>query len=251
MAGRLYLGTSGFAYPEWKGTFYPAKIRDADMLSYYSRRLSSVEINYTFRRFPTERLLAGWRARVSEGFALTLKAHQRITHLLRLADVEGEVADFVRVARTLGDRLGVILFQCPPSLKYDPGLLEGFLQVVPPVVRTAMEFRHPSWDCPQARALLARHGVALALADTGQRPFLHRTAPFVYVRMRDEEMGEGDLRAWADTIRSALAEGDAYVYFKHEGAGGVQALRFSALVGLDASHWPLASLPEGSPAEEP
>src|SRR6266542_6610316 len=113
MAGRLYVGTSGFAYGEWKGPFYPDGLRNRDMLSFYASRFGSVEVNHTFRRYPSERTLARWREATPDGFLITLKAHQRITHWLRLADADEAVANFLDRAKTLGSRLGTILFQCP------------------------------------------------------------------------------------------------------------------------------------------
>src|SRR5712692_2341902 len=128
MTGRFYLGTSGFAYDEWKhGVFYPEGLKAKEMLSYYSSQLGSVEINYTFRRFPTEKSLGEWRERAGEGFTFTLKANQRITHFKRLADTDEDVRDFLDRGKALGDKLGCVLFQCPPSLKFDRGLIESFV----------------------------------------------------------------------------------------------------------------------------
>ena len=133
MAGSFYLGTSGFAYDEWRhGVFYPEDLKKDDMLDYYSSQLSSVEINYTFRRFPSEKTLTTWRDRARPGFVFTLKANQRITHSRRLKDCDDDVRDFLERARTLGDRLGCVLFQCPPNLQYDRALIEGFVGYLPP-----------------------------------------------------------------------------------------------------------------------
>jgi len=127
MTGSLYLGTSGFSFDGWKhGVFYPEGLKNREMLSYYSSQLSSVEINYTFRRFPTEKSLTAWREEAQPGFVFTLKANQRITHFKRLKDADEDVRDFLERAKTLGDRLGCVLFQCPPSLKYDQALIESF-----------------------------------------------------------------------------------------------------------------------------
>src|SRR5512143_3722895 len=132
MSGRLYLGTSGFAYDEWrKGVFYPEDLKKDDMLAYYSSQLSSVEINYTFRRFPSEKTLTTWRERATDGFVFTLKANQRITHWKKLKDVGHDVRDFLARASLLEDRLGCVLFQCPPTLVYYADLLEGFLATLP------------------------------------------------------------------------------------------------------------------------
>jgi len=144
--GRLYAGTSGFAYKTWKPGFYPEKLKSKDMLRYYAERLPSVEINNTFYRMPSEKLLADWCAETPESFLFTLKGPQRITHMARLRDVGDPLAHFLKTARTLGPRLGCILFQCPPYLRYDAALLDAFLAELPEDgMRFAMEFRHPSW----------------------------------------------------------------------------------------------------------
>jgi uncharacterized protein YecE (DUF72 family) len=219
MAGTLYLGTSGFAYPEWKGGFYPEDLKDADMLSFYAGRFPSVEINYTFRRSPAPTTLARWAESTREGFRFTLKAHQRITHTRRLANADTEVSDFLDRARTLGERLGPILFQCPPTLRFDRARLEGFLAYLPPTFRYAMEFRHPSWE--EARPLLDEQGVAWCFAETDETPNDASpilSAPFAYLRLRKDEYADEELARWAERIRMALAEGsDVYAYVKHEG----------------------------------
>ena len=128
MAGTLYLGTSGFSYDQWKhGVFYPEGLKNREMLSYYASRFPSVEINYTFRRFPTQKSLETWKAETPEGFRFTLKANQRITHWKRLADVDQDVRDFLELGRLLGERLGTVLYQCPPTLTYDRALIESLV----------------------------------------------------------------------------------------------------------------------------
>jgi uncharacterized protein YecE (DUF72 family) len=146
VAGTLYLGTSGFAYDEWKGPFYPADLRQKDMLSFYASRFGSVEVNYTFRQQPAEKTLATWKKATPEGFLITLKAHQRITHWLRLKDADEAVATFLDRVKMLGSRLGAVLFQCPPNLEYDRSLIESFLAFLPPIHRYAIEIRHSSWE---------------------------------------------------------------------------------------------------------
>src|SRR6266540_5630090 len=168
VAGTLYLGTSGYAYAEWKGVFYPDELKSREMLSYFASRFRSVEINYTFRRHPSEKTLAQWREQTPEEFAFTLKAHQNITHRHRLADAAEPVAFFLERAALLGDRLGTILFQCPPSLRFDRDRLLAFLDVLPGGGRYAMEFRHPSWE--EARPVLVERGVAWCMAETDEIP---------------------------------------------------------------------------------
>ena len=239
VAGRVYLGTSGFAYDEWRGPFYPEGTKREGMLAYYAGRFPTVEINYTFRRHPSERTLAAWREQTPEGFLFALKAHQRITHTLRLADADEAVGLFWERARGLGDRLGPILFQCPPSLRYDRRLLEGFLGGLPPL-RAAMEFRHPSWE--EARDLLAEQGVAWCATETDEREAgVVTTEPFAYLRLRRTDYGEAELAAWAERLRPGLEAGrEAFVYFKHEEHG--DAPRFAARLGeLLASFTPRAA----------
>ena len=222
MIGTLYLGTSGFAYDGWKhGVFYPEGLKSREMLSYYASRFPSVEINYTFRRSPTEKTLTSWREQTPEHFRFTLKANQRITHFKRLADADDDVRDFLAVAQTLGERLGTVLYQCPPTLKYDRGLIEAFVGYLPPRPRAAMEFRHASWR--EARDLLLEQGVAWCVAETDEQdpgPDDLSWEPFGFLRLRKTEYSDDELRAWADRIGPALEAGhDVYCYFKHEDEG--------------------------------
>ena len=220
--GRLFVGTSGFAYKEWKGEFYPEKTPDREMLAYYCTQLPSVEINYTFRRLPAESTLEGWKAQAPEGFRMTLKASQRITHMKRLVDVGGEVDEFVRRSRILGEKLGVILFQLPPTLKYEKERLQKFLSGLPPVCSYAMEFRHESWQEPEVLELLQSNNVATCAAETEEKAIasIPLTAGHAYLRLRRELYSDEELVLWAkrlDEIRNAGA--DVYCYFKHEGGG--------------------------------
>jgi uncharacterized protein YecE (DUF72 family) len=216
VAGTIYLGTSGFAYPEWKGTFYPEDLKDTDFLPHYATRFPSVEINYTFRRFPVEKTMRRWAELAPEGFRYALKATGRITHTRRLRDVDRDVSDFIDRARLLGPALGPILFQCPPTLQFDRPLIESFLGYLPPVALYAMEFRHESWN--EAKPILAENGVAWCVSETEQRAVDDvPTEPFVYLRLRKDEYGDEDLRRWAATVRSATESGrDVFAYFKHE-----------------------------------
>jgi uncharacterized protein YecE (DUF72 family) len=231
VGGTLYLGTSGFAYKEWKGPFYPESLKDREMLSYFASRFRSVEINYTFRRQPSETTLATWKEETPDGFLFGLKAHQRITHTLRLRDADGAVSFFLDRVKMLGQRLGPILFQCPPSLRFDRGLIESFLAYLPPITRYAMEFRHPSWE--EARPILSDQGVAWCTAETdadaGGEPSFE---PFGYLRLRKESYSDEEIAAWGDRIRPALErDRDVFAYFKHEdkGAGPVFAERLVSL----------------------
>jgi uncharacterized protein YecE (DUF72 family) len=240
MPGTLYLGTSGFSYDGWKhGVFYPEGLKNREMLSYYASRFPSVEINYTFRRFPTEKALTTWREQTPDHFRFTLKANQRITHVKRLAGADEDVRDFLRVAGALGDRLGTVLYQCPPSLRYDRELIEAFVGYLPPRPRASMEFRHPSWF--EARDLLLEQGVGWCVAETDERdpgPEDLSWVPFGFLRLRKTGYTDDELRGWAERIGPALAAGhDVYCYFKHEdeGASPKMADRLAVLVGQAAS----------------
>lgn len=220
--GKLYAGTSGFAFKEWKGVFYPEGVSDKKMLEYYSTQLGSVEINYTFRRMPSEDTLNTWARQAGEGFRFTLKAPQRITHFKRLKDAREDVEEFVRRARLLGPRLGAVLFQLPPNFKYERSRLEDFLVGLPPVARYAFEFRHESFDSAEAKELLSRHSAAWVAAETEGSALreVPVTAPFAYLRLRKQEYTDQELSAWGSKARGLLEQGtDVYCYFKHEGGG--------------------------------
>jgi uncharacterized protein YecE (DUF72 family) len=223
MNGHFYLGTSGFAYDAWRhGVFYPEELKKDDMLDFYSTQLSSVEINYTFRRFPSEKTVEKWRGKAAEGFVFTLKASQRITHWKKLKDVGEDVSSFVTRGKLLGDRFGCVLFQCPPSLAYDSALLEDFLAVLPADGPSyAMEFRHDSWAA--ARDRLREAGVGWCVAETDDkdpRPEDLSWEPVGYLRLRKTEYSNEELAAWAARIRPALDEGaTVFCYFKHEDEG--------------------------------
>ena len=235
VSGAFYLGTSGFAYDEWKhGAFYPEGMPASGMLSHYASVFGSVEINYTFRRFPSEKTLTGWRDQTPAGFRFTLKANQRITHIRRLKEAGAEVRAFIERSQALGDRLGPILFQCPPGLKFDEAVIRAFADDVPPGVAAAMEFRHASWDA--AWPVLAESGIARCVADTDDTEVAEGALswrPFGFLRLRRAEYSDADLALWAGRIRSALDGGaDVYCYFKHEdsAAGPRMALRLRQIV---------------------
>jgi len=230
-----WVGTSGYNYQEWKGSFYPEDLSDKQMLPYYGGHFTSVEINYTFYRMPTARILANWARSTPDRFRFALKAPRRITHEQRLRSVEDTLASFCEVAETLEDKLGPLLFQLPPFLKKDVELLEVFLHDLPPHVRPTVEFRHASWHADDTYEVLRRFGVALCVADSEERttPF-EATAPFGYLRLRRADYSDADLRAWLERIQDA-GWNDVFVYFKHEerGAGPRYAARFMTLLGGD------------------
>ena len=217
----IWIGTSGYNYPEWKGSFYPADLPAARMLPFYAARFPTVEINYTFYRMPTEKLVAGWAAQTPSPFKLTLKAPRRITHDSRLKNC-GELVDaFCRVAGTLEAKLGALLFQLPPTAKKDLALLDAFLAELPPKVTAAFEFRHPSWFDAGLFERLARRNLALCVADSEKMSTPVRvTADYAYFRLRDEGYTADDIRQWAETIaRETASCRDVFVYFKHEEEG--------------------------------
>jgi uncharacterized protein YecE (DUF72 family) len=217
----LWIGTSGYNYPEWKGSFYPADLPAAKMLPYYAERFNSVEINYTFYRMPNDKIVAGWAAQTPSSFKLTLKAPRRVTHDSRLRNCGELVRGFCQVAGTLGDRLGTLLFQLPPNLKKDVALFDAFLEELPPRAPAAFEFRHVSWLDDEIFERLHARSVALCVADSEKLSTPVRvTADYAYFRLRDEGYTPEDIGRWADVIRRETAAcRDVYVYFKHEEEG--------------------------------
>ena len=217
----IWVGTSGYNYPEWKGSFYPSDLAAAKMLPYYAARFPTVEINYTFYRMPTEKLVAGWAAQTPSPYKLTLKAPRRITHDNRLKNTASLVDGFCQVAGTLGDKLGALLFQLPPNLKKDLALFDAFLGDLPPSVCAAFEFRHTSWLDEEVFGRLAARNLAVCVADSEKLSTPVRvTADYAYFRLRDEGYTTDDIVRWGDTIAQATAScRDVFVYFKHEEQG--------------------------------
>jgi uncharacterized protein YecE (DUF72 family) len=217
----IWIGTSGYNYPEWKGSFYPADLAAAKMLPYYAARFPTVEINYTFYRMPNEKLVAGWAAQTPSPYKLTLKAPRRITHDSRLKNCADLIQTFCGVAGTLGDKLGALLFQLPPNLKKDLPTFDQFLAELPPKVCAAFEFRHPSWLDEDVYTRLQDRNLALCVADSEKLSTPVRvTADYAYFRLRDEGYTPADIAAWADTIARETSKcRDVFVYFKHEEEG--------------------------------
>jgi uncharacterized protein YecE (DUF72 family) len=215
----LYAGTSGFAYPAWKPGFYPAKLAQKGFLQHYATRLNAVEVNYTFRQLPSASTLENWMKATPEGFVFALKAHQRITHILRLKESEFNQVFFKAIdpLRVTG-RLGPVLFQLPPNFKADPAVLAAFLEKLPADIRCAFEFRNASWLIPEVYQLLEKHQVALCLAESEkfEVPEVF-TAGFVYVRLRKPDYSPEDRAEIAQRADRLLASGrDVYAFFKHE-----------------------------------
>src|SRR5258708_1245305 len=221
--GQLCVGTSGYSYKEWKGNFYPEKLPDREMLSFYAGQFKTVEINHSFYRMPTENLLLQWAKSVPEGFKFALKANQQITHIKRLRGCEDTLKRFREVASVLNDGAppGPVRVQLPPIFKFAQPLLEDFLALRPPAFAFAFEVRHPSWYTEETYAVLRRHGTALCLAETDKEtPLEVLTADFTYVRLRREDYTAKQLASWSKRFKEWLQKGvDVYAYCKHEEAG--------------------------------
>jgi len=222
----LRVGTSGWNYTEWRGSFYPKDMKPAGMLAYYVERFATVEVNNTFYRMPTAAAVTGWAAAAPTGFRFVLKAPQRITHFSRLRDVDEPVRQFCDTARLLGDKLGPLLFQLPPNFKVDAGRLADLLALLPTDVRAAFEFRNATWFADDVYARLATRNAALCIADNddGATPAV-ATADWGYLRLRATGYSDDDLRGWLATMRR-IGGGwrDAFVFFKHEDEGTGPAL---------------------------
>jgi uncharacterized protein YecE (DUF72 family) len=220
VSANVRVGTSGYSYPEWKGSFYPDKMAAKDMLRYYAERFSTVEINNTFYRMPTEPLLRGWAEQVPESFMFVIKAPKRITHDRRLQDCGELLGYLIRVVTTLGPKLGPLLFQLPPNFKKDVPRLKSFLEEIPERRRVAVEFRHASWFDDEVFETLRGQEAALCVADTGEEPVapLVPTTSWGYLRLRRENFSDQELADWARKIREQ-PWGDAFVFLKHEEEG--------------------------------
>lgn len=216
----LYVGTSGYSYKEWKGSFYPEKIAAKDMLQYYSERLSTVEINATFYRMPQKSMLENWKEQVPKNFRFSLKAPQRVTHFKRLKEADQETNYFLETASVLEDQLGVVLFQLPPNMKKDLARLETFLGLLPKETRAAFEFRHPTWFEDDVLELLRSQGRPLVVSDTDDMPASHidKTADWGYLRLRRVNYSDENLKEWLNKIRAQQWQ-ETFVFFKHEDEG--------------------------------
>jgi uncharacterized protein YecE (DUF72 family) len=238
---RVHIGTSGYSYKEWKGTFYPSNLKPDAMLAYYAQKLATVEINNTFYRMPSRTVLAQWSTQVPEAFTFVLKAPQRITHQKKLKDVADTVHAFVDIAGELGPKLGPLLFQLPPYFRKDVSVLRDFLGLLaegarPP--RVAFEFRHASWMDEDVHATLRAHGAALCLAESDDAAasedlgaVLVSTADWGYLRLRRTDYADAELAAWVTRLR-AQPWSDAYVFLKHEdeGKGPAFAMKLRAMI---------------------
>ncbi len=225
----LRVGTSGYSYKEWKGSFYPQDLAADQMLRFYATKLPAVEINNTFYRLPKASVLEAWAAQVPDHFRFAIKASRRITHFKRLKGAEEETAYLLETLKTLGPRLGVVLFQLPPNLKKDLDRLQQFLGLLTGGTRAVFEFRHPSWQDDEVLDALRARGCALCIAEVDDEPApeVVATASFGYLRLRRASYAKPDLVRWAQTVNVQPWD-EAYVFFKHEdaGAGPKQAAEF-------------------------
>lgn len=230
----VHIGTSGYSYGAWKGSFYPEDLPSSAMLRFYAERLPTVEINNTFYKMPSEKVLAGWAGEVPASFRFALKASQKITHILRLKPESSETLTyFARAAQSLGEKLGPLLFQLPPNFKKDVPRLAAFLALVPPAFRAAFEFRHESWFEEDVYETLRANGAALCLAeDEDLTTPIVPTADWGYVRFRLPDYDEESLSARAETLRRQPWT-ESYVFFKHEdeGKGPALAAQLAAFLG--------------------
>lgn len=217
----LLVGTSGWAYKEWKPAFYPADVPQRAFLEHYGTRLSACEINATFRRMQSETTIAKWRDSVPEGFRFSTKAHQRLTHTKQLAPTEEKRSffdDFLTNVKGLGDKLGVVLWQYPPYRKRADDDLAGLLDFLRGGPPFALEFRDPSWDSEDVRAAIAEAGGTVCISETeGLVPESMPPGPLAYVRLRSERYTEEARRGWLDLLAKTATERDVYAFTKHEG----------------------------------
>jgi uncharacterized protein YecE (DUF72 family) len=228
----LHVGTSGYSYKEWKGSFYPEDLPAKEMLAYYSRKLPAVEINNTFYRLPQPAMIENWKEQVPEEFRFSIKATQRITHIKRLNNAAEETKYLLETVALLQERLGVVLFQLPPNMKKDAERLRNFLSQLPADARAAFEFRHESWFDAETFDLLRAKDCALVTSDTDEKPLsgIISTATWGYLRLRRVLYEENDLAAWIKRVRDQSWK-NAFVFFKHEdeGTGPKLAAQFIAL----------------------
>ncbi len=213
---KFWTGTSGFQYPEWKGTFYPETMPVSKMLPFYAERFPTTEINYSFRRIPSAKTIHGWSDATPERFKFSLKAPQKITHFAKLRDCSDTLNYFESIIALLGEKRGVVLFQLPPTFVRDAALLNVFLGDVPKTMRVAFEFRHASWFDDAIFQTLRTHNAALCIAESADlaTPAV-ATADFGYLRLRREDYTSDDIGKWAATILKLGSEwSETFIYFQ-------------------------------------
>ena len=225
----LYVGTSGYSYKEWKGSFYPEKISPKEMLNYYASRLHTVELNNTFYRLPQRSMIENWKSQVPEDFRFSVKASKLITHFKRLKDAGRETRLMLETISAFEDRLGAVIFRLPEDMKKDLKRLEAFLKLLPGDTPSVFDFRHPTWFDDEVLALLRSQDRVFCVSDIEELPesYTYKTADWGYVRLRRVQYSKSDLVEWRKRIRAQQWK-DTYVFFKHEdeGTGPKLASRF-------------------------
>jgi uncharacterized protein YecE (DUF72 family) len=227
----IYVGTSGYSYKEWKGSFYPENVPAKDMLSYYASHFQAVELNNTFYRIPQPSMVESWKAQVPDSFRFSVKASQRITHLKRLKDAGAETQLMLKTVAALEDRLGAVIFRFPEDMEKDLKRLEKFLKDLPADTPAVFDFRHATWFDDDVIALLRSENRVLCVSDIEDMPDdVVKTADWGYVRLRRVKYTDMELAEWVGRIRAQEWK-NTFVFFKHEdeGTGPKLAARFIAL----------------------
>lgn len=218
---QLWIGTSGFQYPEWKGKFYPEKWPVSKMLPFYAERIFTTEINYSFHRIPSATTIANWVDATPPKFKFSFKAPRKITHFARLLNCTETLQYFFSIVSQMHERLGVVLFQLPPDFVENVSLLKSFLDDLPSGLHAAFEFRNASWFNEEVYSLLRAYNAALCIAESERLATpLVATADFGYLRLRRRDYADADIARWADFVRKQGGVwGETFVYFKHEEGG--------------------------------
>lgn len=216
-AMRIFVGTSGYSYKEWKGSFYPEKFSEKNMLHYYSGHFNTVEINNTFYKMPKKDVLASWRDQVNEDFRFVIKANKRLTAFKNIDDIRDSFKWFCDNIDIMGRSLGVVLFQFPPFIKVNPEKLESLLDIMPEKMKGAFEFKSSTWFKNEIYDLLKNKGAALVISETDEEkdPELIHTSDWGYLRLRRTDYNSENLKDWAEKIQQQNWE-EVYVFFKHE-----------------------------------
>jgi uncharacterized protein YecE (DUF72 family) len=219
---KIYIGTSGWSYPNWKVRFYPRELSSRDWLEFYSQTFDTVEINMTFYRSPKTETLRTWREKTSENFKFSLKASRQITHIKKLQKVEHDMEHFAFLARQLGEKVGCLLYQLPPSLTKNLDLLEAFLQSLPDGFNQVIEFRHPSWYAPEVYHLLSNYKAIFCVVSSKRVPTdIVVTSEVAYFRFHGLTGGyrycytDEELKKWAEAI-SRIEAKEIYIYFNND-----------------------------------
>jgi uncharacterized protein YecE (DUF72 family) len=237
MTGRLYVGTSGFAYPDWSPRFYPPGLRGDGLLRYYATRLTACELNNTFYQQPKPAKVDAWLAATPEAFRFSVKAQRGASFRSLAVDPVASVPWLTDPLRRFGERLGTVLFRVPDGVTRDDDRLAGLLAAWPRDLPLTMEFQDASWHVDEVFTALAGAGAALCtteLPEDGAPPTIRRTGPFLYLRLRRHEYSPEDLAAWAARLEPFVDDGlDAFVFFRHDdaGRGAELALEFTDVAG--------------------